>query len=424
MEPITILPADLYVVASRTIFQEFDKKILISLYEPIIGHLAVALYLTLWNDLEKNKVLSRELNHHHLMALLKTSLKTIKDARESLEAVGLIRTFVKINSNVNQYYYELYSPLTPNEFFNHPILNVVLYNNIGATEYDYLQKEYQKIKYDTKDYIEISKNLDEVFDSEVALSNIDAVERCPGEIKVGEKIDFDLIASSIPKGILNERALNKKTKELINQVAYLYKLDTLKMIELIRTVLNEYGMIDKNNLRLMARKYYQFNHGALPTLIYRSQPEYLKTPTGDNSMRGKIIQIFENTNPVDFLTAKYHGVKPTNRDIKLIEMLVMDLELLPAVVNVLIDYVLKEKNNKLVTSYVETIAGQWKRANLKTAIEAMEFAEKEHHKITKKIAPSEKVKVKEPVWFNKMNEKDEATESEKAEIEDLLKEFN
>ena len=93
------------------------------------------------------------------------------------------------------------------------------------------------------------------------------------------------------------------------------------MVELIRSAINEYGMIDKNNLRIACRKAYQFNHGTLPTLIYRTQPEYLKSPSGDNSIRGKIIQIFENTNPVDFLRNKYHGVKPTSRDIKLIEML-------------------------------------------------------------------------------------------------------
>lgn len=122
-------------------------------------------------------------------------------------------------------------------------------------------------------------------------------------------------------------------------------------MELIRSVLNEFGMIDKTALRQAARKMYQFNNGALPTLIYRSQPEYLKTPAGDNSMRGKIIQVFESINPVDFLRNKYRGVKPTNADIKIIEMLVIDLEMPPAVVNVLLDYVLR----KIIISYREHI---------------------------------------------------------------------
>ena len=56
-------------------------------------------------------------------------------------------------------------------------------------------------------------------------------------------------------------------------------------------------------------------------------------------------------------------------------MLVVDLKLNPAVCNVLIDYILKTQNNRLVKSYVEVVAGEWKRAGLETAKEAMSYAE-------------------------------------------------
>ena len=421
MDTVTLLPADRYVIVNKTILSNFDKKILITFYEPIIGHLAVSLYLTLWNDLEEGKQISRELNHHHLMSILKCPLSVIKEAREALEAVGLLKTYLKYG-DYNNYLYEIYSPLLPSEFFNHPILNVVLYNNIGAIEYEYLKKLYQKIKIDTKDYIEITKKMDEVYTAISDIPTTDSVERSITDINCNDQVDFDLIISSIPKGIINEKAFNKKTKELINQLAFVYKIDSLKMMELIRSVLNEFGMIDKNGLRLAARKVYQFNNGALPTLIYRSQPEYLKTPAGDNSMRGKIIQMFENINPVDFLRNKYQGVKPTNRDIKIIEMLIIDLEMPPAVVNVLLDYVLRKNNNRLSTSYIETIAGQWKRAGLKNASEAMEFAEKENKKLSKKIVSKNKENI-EPVWFNKVSEKKELTKEEQEELENLFKEF-
>lgn len=419
-EEVTLLPADTYQVVNKSILSDTDRKYLISFYEPIIGHLATSLYLTLVNDLELNSQVSRDLTHHHLMSILKIPLKTLKNAREALEAVGLLKTYFKSGS-INNYIYEIYSPLSPNEFFNHPILNIVLYNNIGATEYEYLKKQYQKIKIDTKDYKDITKRLDEVMDSGINIPGSDAIERSINDIAVGDKVDFDMILSSIPKGVINEKAFTKKTKELINQLAFIYKIDTLKMIELIRSVLNEFGMIDKNALRLQARRMYHFNNGTLPTLIYRSQPEYLKSPAGDTSMRGKIIAMFESINPVDFLRNKYGGTKPTNRDIKIIESLVIDLEMPPAVVNVLLDYVLRKNNNKLATNYIETIAGQWKRAGLKNATEAMDFAEKENKKYTKKF-DNEKV-TKEPVWFNKVNEASEVTEADKEELENLLKEF-
>lgn len=420
MDGVTLLPADRYIVINKTILTDVDRKYLISFYEPIIGHLAISLYLVLINDLEESKGVSRDFTHHHLMSLLKTPLKILREAREALEATGLLKTYFK-KGDVNNYIYEIYSPLSPSEFFNHPILNIVLYNNIGATEYEYLKKQYQKLKVDTKEYIDITKKLDDVMESGINVSVVDVKERSINDIEVKDQVDFDLILSSIPKGIINEKVFTKKTKELINNLAFIYKIDTLKMIELIRSVLNEYGMIDKDNLRINARKMYQFNNGTLPTLIYRSQPEYLKSPVGDNSMRGKIIEMFEKLNPVDFLRNKYGGAKPTNRDIKLIENLIIDLEMPPAVVNVLLDYVLRKNNNKLATNYIETIAGQWKRAGLKNASEAMDFAEKENKKFTKKL---DTVKAsKEPVWFNKVEKIEEMSDADKKELENLLKEF-
>ena len=420
MNEVTLLPADRYIVINKTILNESDRKYLISFYEPIIGHLAVALYLVLINDLQEGKSISRDFTHHHLMSLLKSPLKVLKEAREALEATGLLRSYYK-KGDVNNYLYEIYSPLAPNEFFNHPILNIVLYNNIGATEYEYLKKQYQKIKVDTKEYIDITKRLDEVMESSINIAAIDVKERSISDINIKDQVDFDLILSSIPRGIINEKVFTKKTKELINELSFLYKIDTLKMIELVRSVLNEYGMIDKNNLRINARKMYQFNHGTLPTLIYRSQPEYLKSPIGDNSVRGKVIEMFEKLNPVDFLRNKNGGAKPTNRDIKLIENLIIDLKLPPAVVNVLLDYVMRKNNNKLATNYIETIAGQWKRANLKNASEAMDFAEKENKKFTKKLDIPKSSK--EPVWFNKVEKLEEMSDADKEELENLLKEF-
>ncbi len=207
-------------------------------------------------------------------------------------------------------------------------------------------------------------------------------------------------------------------------MGYIYDLDTLKMIEIIRTVITDKGTIDKEELRKQTRKYYQYNNnGRLPTLVYRTQPEYLKSPQGDTSPRAQIIYMFENTSPRDFLQLKNKGATPTSRDLRLLETLLTDLELKPAVVNVLIDYVLKKNNNKLNQAFVETIAGQWKRCNVETAEEAMELAKKENNKYNKKLPTNKKVDNNKPVWFNEDISKEEITREEQEEIEDLLKDF-
>lgn len=425
MKLITLLPADQYIVVNKTILTEIDKRNLINLYEPIIGYAATSLYLTLWSDLDRLEFISKDFTHHHLMSILKSDLETIKHAREALEAIGLIKTYFK-EGDINSYVYELYSPISAAEFFNNPVLNIVLYNNIGEEEYHYLKNIYKKVNIDVKDYQNITKTLNETFESTNA-PVIEARERETLPLNIESNIDFDLIISSIPKGILNEKAFTKKLKELIINLSFIYDLDTLKITELIRSSINEKGSIDKELLRKNARKYYQFNNGTLPTIVYRTQPEYLKTPMGDNSKKGRIIGVFENTSPYDFLKNKYKDTKPTSRDLRLLEMLLIDLELNPAVVNVLIDYVLKKNNNKLSTSYVETIAGQWKRAGLKTAKEAMEFAEKEHKKMLKKQEKSSNVRknteMPTPVWFNKELEKENTSLEEQQELEELLRDF-
>lgn len=103
-EEVTLLPADTYQVVNKSILSDTDRKYLISFYEPIIGHLATSLYLTLVNDLELNSQVSRDLTHHHLMSILKIPLKTLKNAREALEAVGLLKTYFKSGS-INNYIY-------------------------------------------------------------------------------------------------------------------------------------------------------------------------------------------------------------------------------------------------------------------------------------------------------------------------------
>ena len=147
----------------------------------------------------------------------------------------------------------------------------------------------------------------------------------------------------------------------------------------------------------------------------------MKEANGNNSKRGRIIKVFETYSPLEFLRAKYKGVKPIDKDIKILESLVMDLKLNPAVVNVLIDYALKTNNNKLVKNYVESIAAQWKRSGIETASEAMNIAEKEHKK---RFKDSKKTKVEVvPQWFNQELDSKELPEDEEEDFKNFIEEI-
>lgn len=423
MNEITLLPADNYVVVNKTILTDNDKVNLINLYEPIIGPLAISLYLTLWSDLDRTLTFSDSYNHHHLMTFLKSNLNDIKEARSALEALGLIKTYYKEGDNINYYIYELYSPISAYEFFNHPILNIVLYNNLGVNEYNNLIKSYKKVNFKYDDYKDISSKLNDTFKSSAYnnFNNENIKNKNSNKLKLDNLIDFDVLKESIPNKVLGNNAFNKKTKELINNLAFIYNLDTLKVSEILRLTIDENGLINKDLFIKEVTKYYEYNNGgSLPTIIYRTQPEHLKSPEGDLSSAGKMVYIFENTTPYDFLKSKYKNNNPTPRDLKLLEYLALELNMPPAVINVLIDYVLRISDNKLNKAYVETIAGQWTRLGIKTAREAMNQAKKEYKKKPKKEINKS---VKLPTWFDNEQKDINVGEEEKKEIEALLKEF-
>ena len=423
----TILPADTYKVFNRAFIGSKEKDIIVSLYQPLIGVLATNLYLTLTNDLHDDGIESETLSHHHLMSLMLVNLDTIVEARRKLEAIGLLKTFYK-EDTINNYIYVLYAPLSANEFLNHPILNVVLYNNLGKMEYEKIVDKYRIKKFNTKDFVDVTTSFDKVFTSVNGYSytNDDIRDEKTRSIEIKSNIDINLIISAIPNRMTSPKCFNKETIELIIDLAYLYKIDNLNMQGLVRNAINEKGLIDKEELKNSCRNFYQFeNNGKLPTLIYSKQPDYLKEPEGNNSNISKMIYTFENISPIEYLKSCYNNAEPTNRDKKIVEGLMLNQKLSPGVVNVLLDYVLNVNDKKLNKDFIEAIAGQWKRLNIETVKEAMEICRKEHKKIVKSVPKqvnkSSKRNEDLPEWFDK---KVETNKENIEELVEVLKDFD
>ena len=98
----------------------------------------------------------------------------------------------------------------------------------------------------------------------------------------------------------------------------------------------------------------------------------------------------------------------------------VDFNMNPGVVNVLIDYVLRINNNKLVKSFVDSVASQWVRSKIETVEQAMNLAEKEY-KGKKTVTKSVK-QVNVPEWFNKNIEEKNVSIDEEEEFLKKIKE--
>ncbi len=425
MLKLSVLPADTYVVINKTIFSNDDRRILSMLYQPIIGGVAVNLYFTLCSFLDKNEVKSLEWTHHHLMVNMGMKLEYIIEAREKLEAIGLLRTYVK-QDNVNKYFYELYSPIDGYEFFKNPILSVALYNNLGKYEYEKTMSFFKGSRVSMTGYEDITCKFNDIFDSSVGMPidyNYDDVRH---QSKLGfsvePKFDLDSVLSMIPDDILNHRSITHETRDLLYKLSFIYDLNADSIRNIVFNSINEKHNIDKELLRVNSRKFYSFeNAGNLPKLVYRNQPEYLRKPVGDTSLRAKAIYYFETTSPYEFLYEKNNNTEPSSRELKIIECLMLDYNLNPGVVNVLIDYVLRINNNKLVKSFIDSVASQWVRSHVETVEQAMKLAEKEYKNRNNVNVKGVKSVEKVPDWFDKKIEKSTVSDIEEKEFLEKLK---
>jgi len=423
----TIVSKDIYVVLNKTILNDSDRDILVMLYQPIIGAMPINMYFTLWSNLDKARLLSSEYLHEQLAKSLGVNLNILMECREKLEAIGLVKTYMKKGS-VNTYIYELYSPLVPYDFFNNPLLSTALYTNVGKSEYQKLVKYFELPKIDLTDYQDVSVRFNDVFEV-VALEQseglYDAIrKKSINNVEITPNIDLNLILNMIPDEILNKKSITRDTTDFIYKLSFIYNLSNEDAKELISNSISIKKTIDKDKLRENCLKYYSFeNYGANPTIIYRTQPENLRSKIASTSKKAKIIYVFETTSPRDFLLSKTNVSSLSKSEMKLLEHLMVDLDLKAGVVNVLLDYVLRINDNKLTPKFVEAIALQWKRSNVETVEEAINIAKKEYKNRTKNESKKVVSSQIEPSWVNKQVEADIANPEEEQMMKKLLSEF-
>lgn len=429
MKSVSILPADSYLVVNKSFLNENDRKLLTTLYQPIIGTVAICLYFTLWSDLNKTNIISNEFTHHHLMNSMGLKLDEIVIARKKLEALGLLKTFFK-EGNINNYIYELYSPLSPLEFFSNPILSSSLLVSIGKKEYQMLVSYFKPLKLNISEFENITSSFSDIYKMDIKtiedVTEKDIISKEKNDISINDVLDFDYIKESIPKGILSNNAFSASLIKLLNRLAYLYNFDNDTMIELLKNSINEKGTFNEEKLKKNCKNLFSFENDGVPKLIFKSKNDVKVDNKNIKDIKQKLIECFECTTPYDFLKAKYGGSKPTSKDISLVESLLVDQELNPGVVNVLIDYVLRTNEKKLNKNLVQAIASQWKMCNITTVKDAMKQAEKEYRKINqakekKNIKKIETEKL--PNWYGKDVKKQEMSKEDIKELENMLSEF-
>ena len=420
-----VLPADLFTVINKTIIQNSDRTVLMMLYQPIIGSDAISLYYTLCTYLDKMEIMSDTWTHHHLMTNMQMRLDLIIEAREKLEAVGLLKTYLK-KGEMNQFIYEIYSPLSAKEFFDNPLLSTVLCNNLGDAEYQRAVEYFKLPKIDLDLYEDITCKFQDVYEP-TDMTNFtqileDLKHTTKNKLEITSSIHLEHIFSLIPDEMLNVRSITNDMKEFLYRLSFIYGFTDDDMVNLLWDSLTEKRTIDKEKLKEKASNYYRFEHnGTLPSLAYKTQPDYLKKKGLTTSLKDKKIFEFETTSPYDYLYSKQEGDKLSKKDIEVLNYLVETMKFTPGVVNVILDYALNKCNNKLIFSYVESVAGFFARSKVKTVEEAMNLVLNDQASMNEKMSKKTSKRVeKRPDWLDKEFEIKEASLEEQQKMKDLM----
>lgn len=456
-----LLPNDIYIVRSNGLIHEYDRKVIVSLYQPLIGTLCTSFYMTLWGELAEYRIWGQEDTHRSLLSALQTNLKNIYEARKKLEGIGLLKTFVRQSDDEDftRFLYELQPPLTPKQFFDDGVLNVYLYNRIGKIKFLRLKRFFSDHVINDKEYTSITHSFSEVFQSlhpselkpdQYIIDDFNVAEDeeyLSRKHSAGYKIDntgfdFNLLLAGLSENMVPKEALTSKVKDAIVKLSYIYSISPIDMKNLLISSLNEEDVIDIEELRKAARDWYQLEHGDhLPALSRKKQPQHLRTMNDKaaTTKEEKLMQGLEKVSPYQFLKEFAGGTEPAVSDLKIIEDVMFKQKLNPGVINVLIYYVLLKSDMKLTKGYVEKIAGHWTRKKITTVKEAMTLAKNEHNqylawaddkkKTSKKVIRQEML----PEWLknaeeeksidNKKQRDDSIVEAERQQLAQSLQKY-
>jgi replication initiation and membrane attachment protein len=456
-----LLPIDRYKVASDGLLHFYDQKVLTFLYQPLIGSTAFSLYMTLWAELEENRLWSESTTHHSLMNSLDTNLKEIFHARQKLEAIGLLKSYVKEEDGDRSFIYELKPPLNPETFFLDGMLNIFLYQKIGKKQFARLKRFFsdQQLPQKDREYKNITKAFQDVFSSaspeslqfhqessqDLKLNESDTYigrsETKPIQIQV-DHFNFDLLFAGLKDSLISQQSFTTKVKEAIANLAFLYNIDALQMQGIVLSAM-EADEISIEELRKAARDWFQFQHeDKLPLLVDKVQPAMLTSQRSEpNTKEEKLKYYFETVSPRQFLMDISGGGEPSKSDLQIVEDIMFAQQLPPGVVNVLIHVVMIKTDMKLTKGYAEKIASHWARKGVQTVDEAMDLAIKENRQYiewasgkkdkksnNKKVTRTEMI----PDWFNndeklsasKVPEGDNSeANAKKRALEEKLKKF-
>lgn len=137
-------PKQPFLVLNRVDLFPDDEKVMVKLYQPLVGATAIALYQTLIQAFDPYSMLSDAEGIYTLQEQLDCSLKELFRSLHKLEGVGLVQTFLADNV-VNQVLaFKLLKVPSAQEFFSTSLLASLLKEKVGIEKFSKLSHQFAR----------------------------------------------------------------------------------------------------------------------------------------------------------------------------------------------------------------------------------------------------------------------------------------
>ncbi|MCA1064466.1 DnaD domain protein (plasmid) [Rossellomorea sp. AcN35-11] len=424
------LKEDVYVVRSDSLMGDIDQKVLTYLYQPLIGVECVGLYNTFWNELDHYKLQGDKRSIIHLTKLLRVSIEGLEDCLKKIESLGLVRTYVKKENNVQYFVFELYPPLSPKSFMENEIYSYFLQSELSTDEIKGIMSLFKKKRINKTNYTELTHSFGDVFGSfhpdDLTVNRNDAiigdrVEKRQGMVKGLFNIDKFLSKMRGSSVLVPEEYFTEEILESILRIAFVYNFDESEMIGIVADSYDDVRGFVLEDLRSCAVDYYLLKSGSKKRKIIEKQ----NLNTVPEEGLSEIEKNYLNITPYDALKYYFSDGEPPWVDIKVIEEVLMQIKLAPGVLNVLIDFVMINNNHQFKRGLITKIAAEWKRAGVETVHQALERAKQDYQRMKKFKDKEEEERKREkgedkPEWVQEeVNQTltEEEVEEQKARME-------
>ncbi|CCV64059.1 Replication initiation and membrane attachment protein DnaB [Alteracholeplasma palmae J233] len=363
-----------------------DHKVLVLLYQPIMGINSYSLYLSLFHLVNKQNYKSDIQTHSFLFDLLNIKEEEFTAAKDQLEALNLLESYV----NKTEHIYVLKNPLSAKQFLSDTIFGQFLLCEIGENMYLNLTRQFELEKEDFSQFKNVTKQFDDLYEFKpinIKDNSSYIGRRNNGGVSFESNFDYEKFTELLPERLKKPILVNWKTVEYINKLSFVYQIDEREMSEIYIQAATPNGDVVLTQLNLKAKNYYDQISNHSQTIIDKKiddstveMIEYLKKATPQ-----RIIKNYCKNN--------YQAVA-SDTVMQLMERNQVEL----GVINVLLIHILKYKDGILPNiNYLEKVLETWSTKGIITTEAAYNLiTEKE----TLEKSKTHNKKSKDPEWLD------------------------